>query len=333
LLDTPKASVLWCARPVGPVDSPEWSVIERFISDWRPEELPCLPCLLRTPAGCRCLVSMRLDCDEDVASARDIFEWYAGEGIPLSLAVKTSLPLRREDIALMEDVAAHGGTILSHSHEHRLNWGDSYKEAREDAARSGRRLAEVCPRLPVPDLAVSPFHSNPPYAVRALAAAGFQGFVSGIIHNDPEYLLGRAGVVPFARGIVGVSQQSMLHGDCYRRQQESVEAHVQAFESQYAAGGIFGYLDHPFSARYQYDWQDAGQRLGAHHKLVAALRGYAGVWFCSQRQCFDFVRTLSAIRLTVGRDGKIRVQAPQRRQPLPVYRYRGMETACRPDAG
>ena len=63
LYDTPERSVLWCDRPVGPVDSTEWTIIERFLCDWRADTLPCLPCLQGTPAGCSALATMRLDCD------------------------------------------------------------------------------------------------------------------------------------------------------------------------------------------------------------------------------------------------------------------------------
>lgn len=326
LYDTPSASVLWCARPVGPVDSTEWTVIERFISDWRAEDLPCLPCLCQTPAGCRCLVTMRLDCDEAVGSARNLFEWYRQEGIPFSLAVKTSLDLGQEDMTLLEDVRASGGSLLSHTHTHQPNWGTTPDEAQADAEASRRWFAETWPgRLPT-DLAVSPFHTNPPYAVQAIEQAGFTGFVSGIIHNDPEYLLGRAGRVPFARQcIVSISQQSMLHGDCYRRQEGKIAVHVAAFEAQYAARGIFGYLDHPFSTRYQYDWQNEQERLQAHQKLVAAIRQYEGVWFWNQERCFDFVRALASIRLHVSRKGLVTCNDTLPKDFSIAYRYKGSE--------
>ncbi len=327
LLDTPTASILWCARPVGPVDSTEWTIIERFISDWRPDDLPCLPCLQQTPAGCRCLVTMRLDCDEDISSARDVFEWYADEGIPFSLAVKTGLPMRPADMAMLEDVRAAGGTLLSHSHTHPCNWGATAEEALAEATASRQWFQAAWPQLPAPLLAVSPFHSNPPYAMQALEHAGFTGVVSGIIHNDPEYLMGRAGIVPFTDGkLVSISQQSMLHGDCYRRQGNSVDVHVQAFEAQYAARGIFGYLDHPFSERYQYGWESKTQRLAAHQQLLAALRSRPDVWFWNQKQCFDFIRACSRLRLHMNPDGMVTAKELSPEMPYrPVYRLRGEE--------
>lgn len=327
LLDTPTASILWCARPVGPLDSTEWSIIERFISDWRSEDLPCLPCLRQTPAGCRCLVTMRLDCDEDISSARDVFEWYTDSGIPFSLAVKTGLPMRPADIAMLEDVRAAGGTLLSHSHTHPYNWGASAEEALAEATASRQWFQSTWPHQPAPCLAVSPFHSNPPYAVRALEQSGFTGLASGIIHNDPEYLLGRAGVAPLTDGtLVSISQQSMLHGDCYRQQANCVDVHVQAFEAQYAAHGIFGYLDHPFSERYQYGWESKAQRLDAHQQLITALRSRSDVWFWNQEQCFNFVRACSCLHLHVNDAGMVTAEGLSPDMPYrPVYRLRGEE--------
>lgn len=327
LLDTPDCSVLWCARPVGPVDSTEWSVIERFVSDWRAGDLPCIPCLLQTPANCRAVVTMRLDCDEDISSARDVFEWYAGQGLPFSLAVKTGLNMTSEDLSLLRDVLAHGGTLLSHSHTHRLNWGASTEEVRNEIAASRQWFRDTLPQVSALDLAVSPFHSNPPYAMQVLEESGFRGVVSGIIHNDPEYLLGRAGRIPFTQGrLLSISQQSMLHGDCYRQQGQSMAVHEQAFAMQHAAHGIFGYLDHPFSNRYQYGWDTKAQRLEAHQKLIVALRTYENVWFWNQRQCFDFICLLAKIHLGVDSKGAVQAKGVDKNCAFrPVCRLGGEE--------
>lgn len=323
LHDFAEASILWCARPVGPVDSTEWSIVERFLSDWRPDDMPCLPVIDQVPAGCHCLVTMRLDCDEAVASAQRVFDWYSAEGLPFSLALKTSLELSQGDRALLQAVSDAGGTVLSHSHTHPLNWGVTREEALNEARISRDCIEALGLGNTAPPLAVSPFHTNPPAAVRALEEADYQGFVSGIIHNDPEYLLGRAGVVPFAEnGIVSISQQSMLHGDCYRRQGRAVDAHMQAFEAQYQARGIFGYLDHPFSARYQYDWASEEERIGAHAQLVHRIRSFAGVWFWPQQACFEFVRALAGVRPYVAADGRIFSETPPAREDI-TCRYHG----------
>lgn len=325
LMDMPDMSILWCARPVGPVDSVEWSVIERFLSDWRSEDgLPCQPCLQQAPAGYHAITTMRFDCDEDISSARDVFEWYAEERVPFSLAIKTSLPMTAAHLNMLRDVYAAGGTLLSHSHSHPFNWGASKNEALMEAVTSRQWFRDNLVGIPEPDYAVSPFHTNPPYAMQALEQAGFKGVVSGIIHNDPEYLLGRAGHLPFTEGrMVSISQQSMLHGDCYAQQGESIDVHVKAFEAQYAAMGIFGYLDHPFSDRYKYGWQDKAQRLDAHKKLIEALRSYQKVLFWNQKQCFEWIRNLVKIRLVTTENGVSALNLPENQLYQPVVRYRG----------
>lgn len=327
LLDLPDASVLWCARPVGPVDSTEWSVIENFVSNWRPGELACWPCLRQTPRGCNAVVTMRLDCDEDIASARDVFDWYAGEGLPFSLAVKTCLPMRPEDLSMLRDVHAAGGSLLSHSHLHACGWGDSYEAALADAVASRQWFRDNLPDIPVPAAAVSPFHSNPPYAVRAVRDAGFSGMVSGIIHNDPACLLGRAGRVPHAGGrLLSISQQSMLHGDSYAAQ-KGIDTHVEAFKLQYAARGFFGYLDHPFSSRYQYGWESRAQRLAAHRELAERLRSHPGVLFWSQNQCFDYLGLLDGITFSVNGDNAEAFCRGAMGGNRPVYSFCGEEHA------
>jgi hypothetical protein len=297
VLDLPGVSILWCARPVGPLDSVEWQVIERFFSDWRAGELPCLPYLLQTPYGANCVVTMRLDCDEAVASARDLFELYQDERIPFSLAVKTGQELGGADAALLRDVRETGGSLLSHSHTHMPNWGRNREEAREDARRSLEWFAGNLPDLPGPLYAVSPFHANSVYAVEALREAGFKGFVGGIIDNDPEFLLGRAGRVPFTEKFLSISQQSMLHGDSFRNQGHCLAAHERAFALQYAGRGIFGYLDHPFSERYQYGWDSAAERRQAHQTFITAMKKCPGTLFWSQEACFAFVERLAAAGL------------------------------------
>ena len=324
VLDIPGRSVLWCARPVGPVDSSEWTIIERFISDWRADELPCLPCLCGTPAGCTALATMRLDCDEDISSARDVFEWYHAENLPFSMAIKTCLPMTPEHLALLRDVNAAGGTLLSHSHTHPFNWGGSFESAQTEGENSRQWFRANLPEVPVPGLAVSPFHTNPPCAMQGVEAAGFTGIVSGIIHNDPEYLLGRSGIAPFTEKLVTISQQSMLHGDCYSQQKESVDVYVSALDIQRAARGIFGYLDHPFSERYQYGWANKLQRLDAHRKLVEAIRARSDVWIWGQQQCFDFLQSLMRIRLETNAAGRIVVHGVNKATLFrPEYRFRG----------
>ena len=66
LAETEQGAALWFNRPVGPVDSLEWRVVESFLGDYRPDDLPCFPYVCEIPAGYSAAVCARLDCDEAV---------------------------------------------------------------------------------------------------------------------------------------------------------------------------------------------------------------------------------------------------------------------------
>lgn len=316
ITNKPAASILFVNRPVGSVDSWEWTVIENFCSHFRPDDLVCIPHLKEIPAGFRGGVTMRLDCDQAIASARPLFDLYRDAGLPLSLAVVTGLPPQAEDMALLRDVIATGGSVVSHSVSHPPNWGADYAQALQEARDSKRWLEEHLPEAEPVRYAVSPFHQNPPYAVQALADAGYQGFVGGIIHNDPEYLLGRAGQVPFFEGPEGVglnqrslishSQQCMLHGDCYHRYGNAIAPYCESFTNHLKAGSIFGYLDHPFSTAYQYGWSSEEERLAAHAELIRFIQSHGNIWFPNLVQCLDFIRKRDQVQVMV--DGQDHLQ-------------------------
>jgi len=178
--------------------------------------------------------------------------------------------------------------------------------------------------------AVSPFHQNPPYAVSALADNGYRGFVGGSISTDREFLLGRAGRVPLApRPIVSFSAQCMLHGDCYRRYGASIDVYRQSFDAHRAARAIFGYFDHPFSARYQYGWTDEATRIAAHTSLLEHIQSQPDIWRASIADVFDFLRWRDAALVEVDSDGRlsIEVQDDPAPQPLAIL-WKGREIAA-----
>ncbi|MBD2257270.1 polysaccharide deacetylase family protein [Pseudanabaena sp. FACHB-2040] len=297
------SEVLWFNRQVGPVDSWEWAIVEDFYSHYRSDELPCIPHLREIPSGYQGAVTMRLDCDQAIATSRPLFELYRDAGLPFSLAVVTGLPPQVEDMALLRDVIAAGGSVVSHSVTHPPNWGADHAQALQEAQDSKRWLEQHLPEVGSVRYAVSPFHQNPPYAVQALTDAGYQGFVGGIIHNDPEYLIGRAGRVPFCEPpIVSHSQQCMLHGDCYHRYGNSVDPYLESFSNHLKAGNIFGYLDHPFSATYQYGWLSETERLAAHAELIRFIQSHEDIWFPNLVQCLDFVRKRDQVQISVEAD-------------------------------
>ncbi|MEL7505989.1 MAG: hypothetical protein AAFN42_01560 [Cyanobacteria bacterium J06554_1] len=317
IANTPDSSILWFNRAVGPIDSLEWTIIETFCSHYRADELVCIPHIMEIPAGYGGAVTMRLDCDQGIATARPLFELYQELGVPLSLAVVTGLPPQPNDMAFLREVLAHGGAVVSHSCTHPPNWGVDYAAALQEAKDSKAWLQANLPEAGAINYAVSPFHQNPAYAVQALADADYMGFVGGIIHNDPEYLLGRSGQVPLCdKPLISHSQQCMLHGDCYHRYGNSVEPYCESFAHHFKAGLLFGYLDHPFSAAYQYGWDTEEERLSAHRDFLTFIQSQGNIWFPNLVQCLDFVRKRSLLNIDVDKTQSLRVRWQPTQVPL-----------------
>jgi hypothetical protein len=297
LHDFPNASVLWFNRPVGPIDSFEWRLVEDFIANYRHEELPCLPIISEIPHGYDAAVTMRLDCDEDVESSRALFDAYRKMDVPFSLAVHTALLSEEANRPILGDVLRSGGSILSHSATHAPNWGGSYEAAYREATESKQALESLTGATV--RYAVSPFHQTPSYALEALRDAGYAGCIGGIIRNDPEFLLARGGTLADLEGpFIGHSQQHMLHGDCLLSDGDPLAVSKQAFDLAMASKTIFGYLDHPFSARYQYGWSDESLRIAAHRELIGYIRSVAKKpLFLSEDRALDFISRKAAARL------------------------------------
>ena len=300
-------SVLWVNRNVGPIDGFDWRVIEDFISDYRHSSsssldmLSCLPVLSEIPAGHTGAVTMRIDCDEKIASGRPLFELYRSHQVPFSMAVKTHQEIGADSIQVMNEVLTAGGSVVTHSHTHAPNWGGSEEKAVKEVEASLHLLKQALPEHTI-TYAVSPFHQNPPYAVKGIANAGMEAFVGGIIHNDPEYLFARAGVAPFADGIISHSQQCMFHGDCYHEAGNSIQVYVDAVQNALKTETFFGYLDHPFSA-YQYGWRTEEERLGVHDEYLKILKKEKELWFASLTEALDFLwdRAQTQLELVSGK--------------------------------
>ncbi|MCX7124799.1 MAG: hypothetical protein NTU49_03415 [Gammaproteobacteria bacterium] len=280
-------SCVWINRAAGLVDCVNWHFIEYFISAYRFQDLISLAYLLDIPANTESAVTMRLDCDEDILSAQPLFEAYCEKKIPFSLAVKTSLPITQLDIEFLKKIKNKGGAILSHSVNHKVSWGVDYYDAFEEALFSKITLeTEINTAV---NFAVSPFHSNTVYSVKALEDAGFTGFIGGIIANDPEYLISRGGLVPFADKIISHSQQCMMHGDCLLKEPDPLRIYKKAFDIAKNSKTFFGFLDHPFSPRYQYGWETEALRIKSHVDLIDYMRKESHVLFMNENQCLQFM--------------------------------------------
>ncbi|MGF6966421.1 hypothetical protein OKW43_003449 [Paraburkholderia sp. WC7.3g] len=311
LWDAGASGVLWFNRPVGPCDSFEWRLVEQFLCGYRGDALPCQPVLSELPWGYDAAITSRLDCDEDVESARPLWHAYQRLGVPFTLAVHTHNLQRGGQHDILRELLAdrQQGAVLSHTATHSPNWGGSYDTALAEGAQSAE-LLEHATGVPV-RYAVSPFHQSPPYAMLGLIDAGYAGCIGGIIRNDPEFLSARGGALAgLPAGFVGHSQQCMLHGDCMLKEGDPLAIFKQAFDTAYATNTLFGYLDHPFSERYAYGWSGEAARIDAHERFIAYMRGKAQrPLFLHEEAALDFLRFRSFARI-VEHDGAFSVVTP-----------------------
>lgn len=299
LWDVGPSSVLWFNRKVGPCDSFEWRVVENFLSAYQASQLPCHPVLSEIPWGADAAITSRLDCDEDVESARPLWQTYRHLGVPFTLAVHTQNLCNPEHFPILRELLADGGAVLSHTATHAPNWGGSYEAALQEGLTSAALIQDVIGQRP--RYAVSPFHQTPPYALQALSDAGYDGCIGGIIRNDPEFVIGRGGALAdLPAGFVGHSQQCMLHGDCVLAQGDPLAIFKQAFDLAFETDTLFGYLDHPFSSRYSYGWSDEPARIAVHEQFVAYMKSRAAKpLFMTEETAMDFLRYKSLTQVVM----------------------------------
>ncbi|QCB48675.1 polysaccharide deacetylase [Hydrogenophaga sp. PAMC20947] len=323
LWDRPASSVLWFNRAAGPIDSQEWRIVEDFLSCHRHKELPCEPVLSEVPHGFDSAVTMRLDCDENIESARALWELYRSEAVPFSLALHARVLTDERHHRLPCEVLAEGGAILSHTATHAPNWGGNHEAAFHEGQTSAAVIeSAIGCRV---RYAVSPFHQTPAYARLGLADAGYQGCIGGIICNDPDFLTARAGIPPASgMGFIGHSQQCMLHGDCMLAEGDPLRSFRQAFDIARTGGAFFGYLDHPFSERYTYGWLNEEQRLQAHKDLIAHIKTAGGrILWANEDDAMDFLfdRAHTAV---MSLDGSYRIKRTVQNSSWPLsVRHRG----------
>jgi hypothetical protein len=296
--DLDHLSILWFNRTNGPIDSFEWQVIEDFLSSWRSSDLPCVPIIKEIPYGYDCCVTMRLDCDEDIESARELRAEYLRLEVPFSLAIHTQILQNISQHQLIKEMVERGESILSHSATHASNWGGSYKAAMDEARYSAEALKDITGILP--KYAVSPFHQTPDYALQALADCGYSGCIGGIISSNPEFNLARGGeLAGLPPRFIGHSQQHMLHGDCMLQGSDPLAMSKRAFMLARETNTLFGYLDHPFSERYSYGWLDETSRISAHRDLIRFIKdSVERPLFLSEVAALDFLLYKSGILIT-----------------------------------
>ena len=181
---------------------------------------------------------------------------------------------------------------MSHSKTHRPNWGGNSENAKweaEDVRNDIYRFFEI-----VGDYAVAPFHQAPSYAIKALENI-YKGLVAGIINNDPYILLARAGRSIFSDKVISLSQQCMLHGDILKTKRD-LKKYYSIIDQYKNSKTIFGFLDHPFSKRYSYGWQNEKSRINFHNKIINYFKKNNFI-FLSIIEIFRFIENKAKIKI------------------------------------
>jgi hypothetical protein len=303
------SSLLWFNRAVGPVDSQEWFIIEEYISSYQCDSKICLPAISEIPVGYDACVTMRLDCDEDITSAQQLYDLYKEKDVPFSLALHSSVLEDRKHYDFLRKIVSEGAGILTHSASHPVNWGGSYEETMIQVNSSIEAIQNFMGDSKEIKYAVSPFHQNPTYAVQGMADAGLTGFIGGIICNDPEYLFARGGEVPFtSQGFISHSQQCMLHGECMLDEGDKLQIFKQAFDIAKQGKSLFGFLDHPFSLRYAYGWTSESERCAAHNDFIDYINASGKILYLTEVDALDWISVKASVQFKCDKNGKIGVE-------------------------
>ena len=211
---------------------------------------------------------MRLDCDEDIDSATDVFELYKRNQLPLSLAITTNQIGNQEKNFDLPKVIDSGGTILNHSHTHPINWGNT-RDKIINELKTSRKIIEETFGIKN-DFAVSPFHHLTWESLKILDEMQFKGVVAGISSSHHEFLITKGGVFHKELNILLHSQQCMLHGDCLSSQRK-IDDYLYSFSLFSKLGFSIGFLDHPISPRYDYGWGSKDRQVNTHREIIDFL--------------------------------------------------------------
>ncbi len=286
--------IIWINRNLSLVDLPEWKIIEEFISNGYFREYPCIPYISEYSSSDNGLITMRLDCDEDIESARKIFEIYKINDLPISLAITTNQIKENQFISsLPKEVIDYGGTILNHSHSHPINWGGSKDNIKKEIITSNNIIKKSFGIKA--EYAVSPFHHLTWAALEVLNELNFKGVIAGISSSHHEFLIIKGGSIHETLDILLHSQQCMIHGDCLTNTR-TVDSYLNAFSLYSNLGFSSGYLDHPISERYDYGWKNLKRQVKTHQQTIEYLLN-KNIKFISQKELFQRFAAKEKIQL------------------------------------
>ena len=318
--DFDNGAMLFVNRSIGVLDGQDWRIIEDFVCDYGASLLPCVPALSEIPHGYLGAITVRLDCDEDIKSSEPLLELYQEFNKPLSLAITTKLLADKSHENTLFQTLDQGGSLLSHSHTHPAQWGGSYDAAFNEACTSKEILESVVGK-PILNV-VAPFHHTPNYALDALEHAGFEACVGGVSNSDPDFIFSKSGMVNDKSSLLAHCQQSMFHGFTIGSEGNLTEVFQHSLALHARAGSWYGYLDHPFSDRYDYDWGSEGFRLSVHREFLEHVTNLEGFIFASEDDALMFLRSRATAYFCHSSD-TVKVKSPMPNGWALEYRYQG----------
>tara|TARA_Y100001933_G_scaffold621_1_gene607 strand:- start:283 stop:1143 length:861 start_codon:yes stop_codon:yes gene_type:complete len=237
---------------------------------------------------------MRLDCDEDIESARKIYSLYKQYDLPISLAITTNQLENKKSISsLPREVFDYGGTILNHSHSHPINWGGKKDMVYKEIELS-KKLIKKAFNINT-EYAVSPFHHLTMEAIEVLNEQDYKGVVAGICSSHHDFLIIKGGSINEKLNIILHCQQCMLHGDCLSSTRP-IDDYLKNFSLFSKIGYSIGFLDHPISKRYDYGWNNHQRQIDTHKKIIEYLLS-RNIKFVNQREIFERLKAKDDLKI------------------------------------
>ena len=289
-----KNILIWVNRNLSLIDLPEWKIIEEFISNGYFNEYPCIPYVSEFSSIDNGFITMRLDCDEDIESARKIYSLYKQYDLPISLAITTNQLENKKSISsLPREVFDYGGTILNHSHSHPINWGGKKDMVYKEIELSTKLIKKAFNINT--EYAVSPFHHLTKEAIEVLNEQDYKGVVAGICSSHHDFLIIKGGSINEKLNIILHCQQCMLHGDCLSSTRP-IDDYLKNFSLFSKIGYSIGFLDHPISKRYDYGWNNHQRQIDTHKKIIEHLLS-KNIKFVNQREIFERLKAKDDLKI------------------------------------
>ena len=260
------------------VDSKDKSAIPILLESFLPKEFA--------------IISPRLDCDEAIKSANLLQDFYSSNSIKLNLAITTNQEFDKDVKQFIKDVEESGGSISNHSHEHKIYWGINDDEFQSDFNKSKEIIAINSESKSI--TCVAPFHQSNQKLIGLLNKNKVKLLITGNAKYSQEHMASIGGEISGEHNIFIHSQQCMLHGDSWP---DLKKVYFKSFMLSAKRQAIFGYLDHPISERYDYDWGSYENQLNAHVEFFNFFKKNFKIYSISHIELIEWLIIRSLIEI------------------------------------